>query len=106
MGIFKGAMVAAALALAGPVWAHGGYGYDQRWDDGRWRGHHQRWDRDDHGREWQYYRRHHRHWDRAPRQHYYNPGYYAPSYAQPPAYGYVAPPGVHIIETDIYVPFR
>ena len=105
MGLFKGAMVFAAMALAAPVWAHGGgHGYDRGWYDSRERGHHHRWDRDDHRREGRHYRNQHQHWDRTPRSYsYYNQHYYAP----PPVYGYVAPaPGVHIVAPNVYIPFR
>src|SRR5215213_4376109 len=58
MGIFKGAMVVAALAFAAPVWAHGGHGHDRGWD--RDRGHHYGWDRDNHGRDWRHHGHHYR----------------------------------------------
>jgi hypothetical protein len=118
MGILKRAIVVAALALAAPVWAHGGTGHDRErdhgggWDDRRGWGHHHRWDRDDYDRGWRHYRHQYRYSDR-PRQYYYNqyypyPQYQNPySYAPPPAYGYAAPaPGVHIIAPNVYIPFR
>jgi hypothetical protein len=103
MGIFKGAVVVAAMVLAAPVWADGGHGHDRGWDDGGRRGHRYHWDRDDYRRGGRYYGHQHRHWDRTPRSDYYNQHYYAP----PPAYGYLAPaPGVHIVAPNVYIPFR
>jgi hypothetical protein len=103
MGIFKGAVVVAAMVLATPIWAHGGHGHDRGWDDGRGRGHRHHWDRDDHHRGGRHYGHQRQHWDRTPRSYYYNQHYYAP----PLAYGYLAPaPGVHIVAPNVYIPFR
>jgi hypothetical protein len=100
MGILKGAMVITALALAAPVWAQGGQGYDRGRDVGR--DYHHRWDRDDYAPRWRHHGHQYRHRDRARGPYYSNHYYYAP-----PAYGYGAPaPGVHIVAPNIYIPFR
>ena len=100
MGIFKSAIVVAAVAFAAPVWAQGGHGHDRGWESNR--SHHYGWDRDNHGRDWRHYRYQYRHRDRARGPYYSNRYYYAP-----PAHGYVAPaPGVHIVAPNIYIPFR
>jgi hypothetical protein len=100
MGIFKGAMVLAALAFAAPVWAHGGHGHDRGWDGGR--GHHYGWDRDNHGGDWRHHGHHYRDRDRTRGAYYPNHYYYGPQ-----RYGYVAPaPGVHIVAPNIYIAFR
>jgi hypothetical protein len=100
MGILRGALVVAAVALASPAWAQGGHGHDRRWDGGR--SHHYRWDRDYHGRDWRHHGHQNWHRDRARGPYYSSRYYYAP-----PTYGYVAPaPGVHIVAPNIYIPFR
>jgi len=100
MGIFKSALVVSALAFAAPGWAQGGPGHDRGWDGGR--GHHYRWDRDNHGRDWRHHGYQYRHRDRARGPYYSNHYYYAPR-----SYGYVAPaPGLHVVAPNIYIPFR
>ena len=94
MRIFSTAVAVAALALAAPVWAHGGHGHHGHhrnhhgWDDHR---HHSDWGHRGH-RHHHYYRHHVR------RDHvYYYPAY--PVYAAPP-------PGVHIVMPNVYIPLR
>jgi hypothetical protein len=100
MGIFRGALVVAAVALATPVWAQGGHGHDRGWDAGR--GDHYRWDRDYYGGDWRHHGYAYRNRDRARGPYYSSPYYYAPR-----TYGYVAPaPGVHIVGPNIYIPLR
>jgi hypothetical protein len=90
MDAFRCVVAAAALALAGPVWAHGGHDRD--------RGHHHHGHGHDRAPEWGHHKHHHGHWDRAPGPVYYNQYYYAP----PPVYGY-APPGVQVVRPGVYI---
>jgi hypothetical protein len=97
MGLFKGIIVAAALALASPVWAGGDHGHRGHHHGGH--GHHHGWKHHKH-----HYQHGHRHWQRAPRYTYYERHYYAPP--PPPVYSYAPAPGVHIVTPHIYIPLR
>ena len=90
MRILKAALAAATLALAAPVWAHGGH-------DRHGHRHHAKHHHHHHHSEWRYYGRpHHRHYVRRDYV-YYAPAY--PVYASPP-------PGVHIVMPNVYIPLR
>ena len=89
MKLLKSAFVVVAIALASPVWAHGGHGHGRHhgWHDG-----------------------HHRHDVRfverrviVSPQYYYEP---YPVYVAPvPVYRAPAP-GVHIVVPNIFIPLR
>ena len=91
MRLLKSVLVAAALAFAAPVWAHGGHGHHHGWDKHHDRGH------------WRHHG-HHRHhgWHHRDRHYYYSRHYYYPPY---PVYAAPAP-GVHIVVPNIYIPLR
>jgi hypothetical protein len=94
MRLLKSAFIVAALAMASPVWAHGGHGHGHKNDR-----HHHGWhDRRDHS-EWRHHRHHGRHDDR---RYYYSRHYYYQPY---PVYAAPAP-GVHIVVPNIYIPLR
>jgi hypothetical protein len=96
MRLLRSAFIVAALALASPVWAHGGHGHGH---GHKHHGHHDSWDdRRGHGK-WKHHRHHGRHVDRRVivSQQYYYPAY--PVYAAPA-------PGVHIVVPNIYIPLR
>ena len=96
MRLLKSMLVVAALAVAGPVWAHGGHGH------GKHHGHSHGWHGDRHNSHWKHYKHHGRHW--RGRDPHYARGYY---YAPYPAYAYAPPaPGVHIVVPNIYIPIR
>jgi hypothetical protein len=95
MRILKSLVVAAALVVAAPAWAHGGHGHDR----------HDRHDRHGgwHGERHHAHRHHyqHRHHARS-----FEPRYYS-NYYYPPQPVYAAPaPGVHIVVPNIYIPIR
>ena len=97
MRLLNKLLLVAAVSMAGPVWAHDGYGY--RYDGPRhgWYGHRQHFDGRHHG----YYAYGWRPYAYPP---YYASGYYYPPY---PPYGYAVPaPGIRVVVPNIYIPLR
>jgi len=105
MRIWKSVVAAAAIALAAPVWAHGGS--ERGWGGGRGGDHH-RWDRHDHRGEWRHHRHHHGHRDRASSYYGYERNYHgAPVYGAGALYGYAAPAlAVPMVTPEIHIRFR
>ena len=97
MKLLKSAFVVVAIALASPVWAHGGHGH------GHGHGHRHGW-HDGRGD----FRHHHRHHARfVERRVIVSPQYYYQPYPVYPAPIYSAPaPGVHIVVPNIFIPLR
>ena len=94
MRLLKSMLIAAALVLAAPAWAHGGHGKHNR-DHHGWNDHRQH----SHGK-------HHGHYRHYPRREFHTNYYYpAPAYPVYPAYAAPAP-GVHIVVPNIYIPLR
>ena len=91
MKLLKSAFVVVAIALASPVWAHGGHGHG-------------------HGRHHGWHDGHHRQDVRfVERRVFVSPQYYYepyPVYVAPVPVYRAAAPGVHIVVPNIFIPLR
>ena len=96
MKLLISATMAAVLAAAAPVWAHGGYGHANDRHHGYRHAPHGHFKH--HQKQYYGYQERHHYYPRQARRYYYE------SYAYP-AYPAYRAPGVHVVLPDVFISF-